>query len=159
MGGKSLPKRRRLFPLPIENIIDDPIISTFHPAVFGMLCKIILHYWHTECAPLPTRSTDLCALARGHIPTWCRWQVEIMAAFERVRPSLDSYLIARQTKSTTIKHLQRHAVARSKAARLERSQRAQLALAAGAPMIAHKINATSPPPSLAPDTSPHWLVD
>jgi hypothetical protein len=41
--------RRKLYPIPIEGLIDHPQAMALPAAAYGMLCRLSHHFWATEC--------------------------------------------------------------------------------------------------------------
>jgi len=90
--------RRRIPPMPIEALNDHPEAMTLPAAAFGMLMRLTLHFWSTDCRPLPLADHDLRSISRGHAPTWRRWKASILRVFEAIRPELESAWRARENR-------------------------------------------------------------
>lgn len=75
-------KRRRIRPLPVELLLDNPAFIALPVAGRGILITLCLHFWQTECRAMPTDTDTLFGIARAHRPTWQRYHIEIMAIFE-----------------------------------------------------------------------------
>ncbi len=97
--------RRRLYPMPITGLLDSPEAMTLPAAAFGMLVRLSLHFYASECRPLSKSDDELRAIARAHRPTWVRWKSSIMRVFEAIKPELDSYHRLRESKATTLSRL------------------------------------------------------
>ena len=83
MTSKTKPyKRRRIRPLPVELLLDNPACLRLPAAGFGMLMRLALHYWQTDCRELPKSDHELQSIVRAQRPTWFGHRVEIMAIFE-----------------------------------------------------------------------------
>jgi hypothetical protein len=91
-------RRRKIPPLPIEGLFDNPEAMTLPAAGFGMLTRIVIHFWATECRSLPIADHELRSIARGHAPTWRRWRLTILRVFEALRPGLVAAWQARQNR-------------------------------------------------------------
>ena len=63
-------RRRHIPPLPIELIFDHPQLNALPIAGFGMVLKIILHFWHGECANPNMSDERLFSISQAHKPTW-----------------------------------------------------------------------------------------
>lgn len=87
--------------MPVEGLLDHPEVSTFSALTFGMLVRILTHYWHSECRPLP-EGADLRAVARAHPPTWKIWKPTILKVFADLKPELDRYYLARENKTDAL---------------------------------------------------------
>jgi hypothetical protein len=93
----------KLYPMPVDGLIDHPLAMTFPAAGFGILSRLCLHFWQTECRPLPKSQDELRSIARAHLPTWRRWRDDILKVFEDIRPELERYYQWRESKASTIK--------------------------------------------------------
>ncbi|MDE2570885.1 MAG: hypothetical protein KGM93_18445 [Sphingomonadales bacterium] len=91
--------------MPIEALVDHPEAMTLPTAGFGILLRLVLHFWATECRPLPVADHELRSIARAHAPTWRRWKPVVLRVFEACRPELDAYYDLRETKRTTLSRL------------------------------------------------------
>lgn len=96
-------RRRRLYTLPIEPIIDHPRYIALPAAGAGILWRLIVHFWQTDCAPLPTQDDQLVAIARAHKPTWCAWKEDVLLIFNDVAPALSSSMSARITGASHLR--------------------------------------------------------
>jgi hypothetical protein len=56
-----------------------------------MLITLVLYYWQTECAPLPTKGSELFAITRAHPNTWATHRETILNVFNDVKQELDDY--------------------------------------------------------------------
>ena len=93
---KAPGSRRRLYPMPVEPFIDHPEALTFPAAGFGILMRVALHFWNTECRPLPTADHEMRNISRAHAPTWRHWKEPIMRVFKEVEPELRGYFLRRE---------------------------------------------------------------
>ena len=97
--------RRRIFPMPVEKLLDHPEVLTLPAAGMGILTRLLLHFWQSECRPLPVADHELRSIGRAHAPTWRHWKPVVLRVFEAIKPELQAYLALRQTKATTIQML------------------------------------------------------
>jgi len=97
--------KRKIPPFPIELLVYNPIVLTFPAAAFGILCRIAIHYWLTECRPLPTQTDDLYAIGRAQRPTMKTWGTAVMAVFNDIKPELDSRFRAYQNRRANVLRL------------------------------------------------------
>lgn len=102
---KAPGKRRRLYPMPVEPFVDHPLILTFPAAGFGILMRLALHFWTTECRPLPIADHELRAIGRVHTPTWRHWKAPVMQAFHEIQPELEAYFRLREARQTHLTRL------------------------------------------------------
>ena len=113
-------QRRKLYPMPITGLIDDPGFIAMPAAGRGMLITLMLYYWQTECAPLPKKYSEIFAIMRANPTTWAGYRDEIMRIFELVKPELDEYFQTRVTKRSVMKFVGAKGLATARANRLEK---------------------------------------
>jgi hypothetical protein len=149
--------RRKLIPLPVERILDEPLALTLPAAGFGMLMRLVLHFHATDCARLPVSDHELRSLARGHAPTWRHWKTQILLAFEAIRPEIEAYHHNRATRQDAL----RIGRARSSAVRAQsRAMAQQTDTAATAPsfhslaILPHREPTPAAPRPPTPDNRP-----
>jgi hypothetical protein len=107
--------------------------------------------------PLPPSEHELRAIARAHYGVWKAHKADIMAVFEAWRPVAESYLHARQTKSTTLKFSSARAHAAKAMARINDARPRQAELAASAHQLGILPHREPTPPVQrppAPDNRP-----
>ncbi len=102
---RGIGNRRRLFPIPCEGLIDHPSALTLPAAGYGMLLRLCLHFWATECEPLPINDDELQSIARAHKPTWRKWKAQILAVFDDVSPDMERYYLLRVQRKTHLSRL------------------------------------------------------
>lgn len=103
--------------MPVEGLIDHPEINSLPAIAIGMLIRLMLHYWHTECRPLPS-GVDLKHVARTHSPSWKTWGETILKIFNDVKPEMDRYYSARENNVSSL------SLSRMKSARVRRELKA-----------------------------------
>lgn len=150
--------RKKLFPMPVDGVIDHPQALAMPPASYGMLMRIVHHYWATHCAPLPLSDDQLFSIARAHRPTWRAWKPVILQVFEAVRPAMDAYYTQRTTKTAGLR------ISASKGAAVRMAQASAARIAASAPPLPdptshHQLGFTpkrepAPPRPETPDKRP-----
>jgi hypothetical protein len=148
--------RRRLYPMPVEGFLDHPDFVAMPAAARGILFTLSLHFWQTECRPLPKSDIDKRHIGRAHGPTWSHWRVQILRVFEAVRPALEAYYGLRESHGTTIRFAGQRG-GQTSAAKLRHKT---LAAKAEAEMALSRVNATPqrlpnrPDRPLLPDERP-----
>ena len=90
--------RRPVPPMPVEGLIDHPEAMTLPAAAFGMLMRLTLHFWSTDCRPLPIADHELRGICRAHAPTWRHWKASILRIFEAIRPEWEAARRARENR-------------------------------------------------------------
>lgn len=93
---------RKLYPRPIQATVENETVLTLPSAAYGMLMRLLDHFWLTGCEPLPKSDDQLFSIARAHRPTWRHWKPVILKAFDDIAPELIAYRRTRLTKATTI---------------------------------------------------------
>lgn len=84
--------------MPIEGLVDHPEAMTLPAAAFGMLARLTIHFWVTECRSLPMADHELRSISRGHAPTWRHWKAIILGIFESIRPKMEAAWQARENR-------------------------------------------------------------
>jgi hypothetical protein len=67
--------RRKLYPMPIEGLIDHPDAIALPAAAYGMLARLCGHFWATECRPLPESQDELRSVVRAQGAARSGWWV------------------------------------------------------------------------------------
>jgi hypothetical protein len=91
------------------------------PASRGMAVSLIIHYWRTECAPLPTQPARLFVAAHGDPAGWHRHKDTILRLFSEIKQDLDFYMQSRKLRKSIMQGVQAKGVAVSRAKRLEKN--------------------------------------
>ena len=73
---------RKPYPMPLGALDWHPVVPTLSAAAFGALMRLCLHYWRTDCAPLPASPAEIKQIARAHHETWKRRRNDILAVFD-----------------------------------------------------------------------------
>jgi uncharacterized protein YdaU (DUF1376 family) len=94
--------RPKIYPLPVEGLIDNPGFMMLPAAARGILFTLVLHFWQSECRPLPDSDVEKRHIARAHRPTWNKWGAVILSVFDAVRPELEKYYRLRKNHETTL---------------------------------------------------------
>ena len=81
-------KEARVAPFPIELLARHSAAMALPSAGFGMVTRILIHFWLTDCRPLPKGVADLCGIARAHKPTFSNHRHEIMLIINDLCPIL-----------------------------------------------------------------------
>jgi uncharacterized protein YdaU (DUF1376 family) len=87
----GLGERRRLDPMPVEAIIDHPTAMTMSTNVFGATMRVLLHYWNSDCAPLPEDDRELMLVSRSGRRVWMESRDQVMVVVRDVLPAFDRY--------------------------------------------------------------------
>ena len=61
----AMRKRRRIWPMPVEALIDSPDFLAMPAAGAGIVIRMALHFWQTDCRPLPVADHELRNIARA----------------------------------------------------------------------------------------------
>jgi|HubBroStandDraft_1064217.scaffolds.fasta_scaffold130713_4 uncharacterized protein YdaU (DUF1376 family) len=91
--------------MPVERIIDHPELLTMGAAPYGILMRLVHHFWNTECRPLPKDNDHLASIACAHRPTWVRLKPQILKIFDDIRPHLEAYYDLRVRRGTHLSRL------------------------------------------------------
>jgi uncharacterized protein YdaU (DUF1376 family) len=103
----------------VEILAFHPRAMTLPSAAYGSLCRIVDHYWLTDCAPLPTQNDELAAIARAHRPTWTHHKAEVLSIFDDITAELRVHRERRLKTLASLKQIGAKGVAgvRERAAR------------------------------------------
>jgi len=107
--------------MPVSPLYDHPAALYLPAAGFGMVTRLCLHFWATDCRPLPTDDSSLMQIARAHRPTWRHWKSEIMAILADMLPELQAAKAQRDARKSNLIAAQYASIAARKAARLAAS--------------------------------------
>ena len=131
--------RRKLAPFPLHLLIDNPRALALSAAGFGMLSRLICHYWMTDCKALPSSNDELRCIMRAHFATYKAYRSELLSIFAELEPELERSFQAYQNRRDNVLRLAQrgHATLRLKAIERQASR--------------------SPASELRPPSSPHRL--
>lgn len=87
-----MPARRRIPPMPIEDILDHPKMVNAPAAARGMLWELCAHFWRAECAEFTRDEDTLRWIMKAHRPTFRTWKVTMLEVFDEIRPRLERAL-------------------------------------------------------------------
>lgn len=116
--------RRKVAPIPIEIVTDCAGASLLPAAAFGSLMRLVVHFWQSDCRPLPQSGDRLFVLASAHRPTWSHHKVEIMRIFNECAPALEHAFRSRAHKMEAL------AILRARGHAVKRKRRLEKAIAA-----------------------------
>ena len=105
--------------MPVAGLYDHPEFIRATAATRGMICTLCLHYWLTECMPLPTQPARLFIAAGGDPRAWHYHKEVVLRIFNDIQPELDAYFDARERNKTTLHRLAARAKSGRKARALE----------------------------------------
>jgi len=80
------PKRPFRPGFPVWQLEEDPRVLRLPVAAYGMLYKLSVYFWRTECHDMPTAESELRAIARAHKATWAAHKSDILAILSDYRP-------------------------------------------------------------------------
>jgi len=95
-------KRRFVPPMPIADLWFDPRLMALPSAGYGIVMRLLLHFWITECRPLPANKGELRSLARAYPATWRPHEATIIAILHDFCPELSSKYDAHMRKRTRL---------------------------------------------------------
>ena len=128
-------KRRDAFPMPVASLFNHPEFIALPSSGRGMLITLLLHYWLSDCSPMPTSNARLFGIAHAHPPVWKEYQPVIMRIFYELKPELDAYFEYRKAKKSLIREIGAGAAARARAKRLKENAPATLDPAEAIPLL------------------------
>src|SRR5208337_3141001 len=98
-------KRRFVPPMPIADLWFDPRLMALPSAGYGIVRRLLDHFWMTECRPLPISVVDLRAVARANPPTWRAHEATILAILHDFCPELEHQYHVRVKRRSLLAHL------------------------------------------------------
>ncbi len=126
-GTETQMARRKIAPIPLEIVTDHAGVMALPVSAFGMLLKLVVHFWQTDCRALPVENNDrLFAIAQAHRSTWVTHKAEIMRIFNEAAPALEHAFKARANKMENL------AILRARGHALKRKLRLEKAIAVSA---------------------------
>ena len=112
-------KRRKIPPMPIEAFALHPKVLAMNSAGYGAVARLLLHFWMTDCAPLPETDYARFLIARAHKPTWATYRADIREILDEVCPELRESLALYKSRSSILRGLSERGASARKAKRLE----------------------------------------
>ena len=106
--------------MPIELLANHPTALGMNGAAFGHLMRLALHFWLTDCRPLPVVDNQLYVLARAYPATWKANRDEIKAVLTEVTPVLAEAMALWRKRRSVLDHLSERGVSARQSVRLER---------------------------------------
>lgn len=103
--------------MPVTALIDSPDFLAMPAAGAGIVIRLALHFWQTECRPLPVADHELRNISRAHAPTWRHWKPTALKVFEQMRPSLERYHQTRTNGESAMRLVSYRAAMRNNAQR------------------------------------------
>jgi len=94
--------RRKIPAFPLHLLADHPAALALPAAGFGMLCRLILHFWLTDCKSIPKNNDELAAIMRAHRPTMAGHKAQILQIFNDLRPQIERAMQNYKTKQSTL---------------------------------------------------------
>ena len=98
-----MPARRRIPPIPVEDLFDNPRRLALPSAGRNAVDELCWHFWKTECRSFPLDYDTVFGIVRAHRPTFTRYQAEILTIFAELKPRLEHAWKARATSHATLK--------------------------------------------------------
>lgn len=96
-------------------------------AAYGILARLLDHFWFTDCAPFPAVDHALYQLARAHKPTWFQNRAEIKAVLVDVLPELKAARVRYDQRSSILRGLSQKGALATKAKSLAKAAPASAA--------------------------------
>lgn len=84
-------KARKIYEMPVEGMFLHPEFIKLPAAGVGSLVRLVMHYWMTDCAPIPIAHSELFAVCRPSPRVWNTHKTIILKIFKDIEPSLRDY--------------------------------------------------------------------
>lgn len=97
--------KRKIHDMPVEEIYLHPQFIALPPAGRGMLFTLLLHFWFSDCAPIPTSPGDLYGVCRPNARVWMTHKDVMLRIFNDIRPGLIASLAEKKRRREMIQDL------------------------------------------------------
>jgi hypothetical protein len=97
--------KRRIDPMPIEDVYLHPDFVALTSSGRGTVFTLLLHYWVSDCAPLPTSHSELFAICRPSPRVWNTHKQVILKIFNDVSPGMASEAAFKKSRRAVIREL------------------------------------------------------
>lgn len=94
--------KRKIDPMPVEDVFLHPQFIVMPAAARGTLFTLLLHYWMSHCAPLPTSMSELFAICRPSPRVWHTHKQVIFRIFNDVSPGMASEMTYRKMRRAVV---------------------------------------------------------
>lgn len=112
--------RRKIPPMPIEELIDHPRVILLPVAAFGMLTKVLMRFWAGECKRRHGSPAELFAWSEAHRATFSSHKQELQAILADLYPLYEHKWAVRLQKNEGVRLLLARASAAKARRRLEK---------------------------------------
>ena len=82
---------RKIYEMPVEGMFLHPEFIKLPAAGVGSLLRLVMHYWMTDCAPIPIAHSELFAVCRPSPRVWNTHKHMILKIFKDIEPGLKDY--------------------------------------------------------------------
>jgi hypothetical protein len=97
--------KRKIDPMPIEDVYLHPEFIAMPPAGRGMLFTLLLHFWCSDCAPIPTSPGDLYGICRPNARVWATHKTVMLKIFNDVSPGMAKEAAFKKSRRAVIREL------------------------------------------------------
>lgn len=97
--------KRKIDPLPIEDVYLHPEFVALSSSGRGTVFTLLLHYWVSGCAPLPTAPSELFAICRPSPRVWHTHKHVILKIFNDVSPGMATEAAFKKSRRAVIREL------------------------------------------------------
>ena len=73
---------------PVDLVWTHPVVITLSAGAYGMLWRLLVQFWMSECRDLPTCEEELRSIVRAHRPTWAQHKGAVLTVFQDIKPVL-----------------------------------------------------------------------
>jgi hypothetical protein len=97
--------KRKIDPMPVDEVYLHPEFIRMPAAGRGMLFTLLLHYWLTDCAPLPTSMSEFFAICRPSPRVWDSHKETMLRIFNAVAPGMAAELEYKKMRRAVIREM------------------------------------------------------
>lgn len=120
-------------------VVQHPRVIAISAAGYGILWRLLTHFWLTEARPLPESVNELYSIARAHKPSWAAHRDDIQAILRDVLPEIAAWRVKRIAAKAHLRRIMTQGGKTSGEKRREARDRAQ-----GLPALAPEVSTPAP---------------
>ena len=97
--------KRKIEDMPVTDLYLHPEFIAMPPAGRGMLFTLLLHFWFSDCAPIPTSPGDLYGICRPNARVWATHKAVMLKVFNDVSPGMAKRMAYKKMRRDVVRGL------------------------------------------------------
>ena len=97
--------KRKIYDMPVDEVYLHPEFIGLSSSGRGTVFTLLLHYWLSDCAPLPTAPNELFAVCRPSPRVWATHKHIILKIFNDVSPGMSRNLAYKKMRHEVARDL------------------------------------------------------